>query len=490
MWAVVDPGTGARQLASVFTIGLPALLGPGGQWPTAPVLEALTPALLGVYGLVWIGLLAARVRTWRGGSDPSPAGGAALDALLALPVLAAAACALSPVGWFLSEPRYLLPLGAIVPILIAASLTTLWQAGQRGRATVLGTAVVAVNLAGHVLAPWTSAREAPRSLEATVAFFEARRIPVVATTYWIGSRLAFESAERVVAVPIRDGVDRYPPYVALARRTDRLAYAFFEGTADVGATEERLETLGVARHRTSLGELVILHDLRLPGLEPAPPGLFFETLERLPLLEARLRIAAAYETAGLTDRAIRYLEAILEPGMPAGSAGVDRLVSLYRATGEPAKASALAARRAAVYTPAEPREADFGAAVRLLGYTLGRRSVRAGERVELVCFWSTRRRLEADLYLGVQVTGAMRRHLGSFGPVTGGYSATSWQPDEAVPGALDVAIPRDFPPGRYALRIRLWDSRKGEPDPRPGPRGHPGGSRWLTLTEIDIEPPG
>jgi hypothetical protein len=490
MWALVDPGTAASQLGAVFTIGLPALLGPGGRWPAPPVIEALTLPLLGIYGLAWVVLLGTRIRAWRGGPEASPATGAALDAILALPVVAVLVCALSPIGWFVSEPRYLLPLAAVVPILVAALLAMLARAGRRGIAAGLGLAVLVVNLAGHGLAPWTSAREAPYSLEAALTFFEARRIPVVATTYWIGPRLAFESAERVVAVPILDAPDRYPPYVALARRTDRLAYALLEGTTDVGATEQRLQAFGVLHDRTSLGELLIFHDLRLPGLDPAPPGLFFETLERLPALEARLRIAAAYEAAGQTDRAIRYLETALEPGMPAGSVAVDRLVPLYRATGQLAKARTLAARRAQVFTPAEPREVDFGDAVRLLGYTLNRPTLRAGERLTLVCFWSTRRALDVDLDLEIQLTDGMRRHPGSLGPVTSAYGAASWRPNEVVRGAHEIAIPRDLTPGRYMLRISLWTSRESEPGPRPRVEGHRDGSRWLPLTEIEVQHPG
>jgi hypothetical protein len=490
MWGAVDPGTAASQLGAVFAIGLPALLGPGGRWPAPQLIEALTLPLLGIYGLAWVVLLWTRIRAWRACPEASPAAGAALDSILALPVVAVLACALSPVGWFVSEPRYLLPLAAVVPILLAALLAMLARAGWRGIATGLGLAVLVVNLVAHGLAPWTSAREAPDSLEATLAFFEARRIPVVATTYWIGPRLAFESAERVVGVPIQDAPERYPPYVALARRTDRLAYALLEGTTDVGATEQRLQALGVTYDRTSLGELLIFHDLRLPGLDPVPPGLFFETLERLPVLEARLRIAAAYEAAGQTDRAIRYLEAALEPGMPTGSVAVDRLVSLYRATGQFAKAGALVARRAEAFTPAQPREVDFGDAVRLLGYTLSRSAVGAGEPLTLVCFWSTRRALDVDLYLEVQLTDGMRRHPVSFGPVTSAYSAASWRPDEVVRGAQEIAIPRDLTPGSYMLRISLWTSGESEPGPRPRVAGHPGGSRWLSLTEIEVQPPG
>ena len=337
-WEAADPATAARQLGNVLAVGLPALLGPGGQWPASWALGALTAPVLAVYALAWLALLGARARAWRGGPEASSrAAGAALDAVVALPLIATLACALSSVGWFVSEPRYLLPIAAVVPILVAALLAGIWRSGWPWTAAALGMALLAVNLAAHLLAPWTSAREAPHSLEPALAFLEARRIPVVATTYWIGPRLTFESGERVVAVPMRGAPDRYPPYSAVARRTDRLAYAFLPGTADVGAVEQKLRTLEVGHERSLVGELLVLHDLRLRGLDAAPPGLLFEALERLPLLDARLRIAAAYEAAGHVDRAVSHLEARLEPafrqdrrGSIASSHSIGRPVSPRR----------------------------------------------------------------------------------------------------------------------------------------------------------------
>ena len=82
---VADPATAARQLGNVFAIGLPALLGPGGQWPAPWALEALTAPLLAIYALAWLALLGARARAWRGGAEASPGTGAALDAIVALP---------------------------------------------------------------------------------------------------------------------------------------------------------------------------------------------------------------------------------------------------------------------------------------------------------------------------------------------------------------------------------------------------------------------
>jgi hypothetical protein len=484
----VGPQTAARQLHDAVTIGLPALLGPAGRWPASPAIQALTPPLLAIYGLAWLALLGARLHAWRRGPDASPATGAALDAILALPVVAVLACALSSVGWFVSEPRYLLPVAAVMRLVMAGLLVMLRRARLRWLAITLAVAVSAVNLAGHVLAPWITPAEAPASLQAAITFFEARRTPVVVTTYWIGSRLAFESAERVVAVSAPPDPDRYPPHVARARRSDRLAYAFFEGTPEVGVVEHRLRALEVARDRTSLDGLQILHGLRLPDLDPAPPGLLFEALERLPLPQARARIAAACDAAGRTERAIHHLEAALEAGMPPGVSGVDRLVALYRATGQPAKASALALRRVSAFTPAEPREVDFGDSIRLLGFTLPRPGVRAGERLELLSLWSAQRVLDVDLYLGIQLSDGTRRHMGSFGPITGNYRPPFWAPDEVVRTTHEIAVPRDLPSGRYALRIRLWNTPGTAPDPRPRVEGGTG-SRWLELTEIQVLPP-
>lgn len=485
VWRLVDPATAGRQLGQVFTIGLPALLGPGGYWPASPGIGRLTAPALLVSGLAWLALVVSRVRAWRQEGETPPAAAAALDALVALPVFAVIACGLSSVGWFVSEPRYLLPIGAVMPLFLAALLAAIWQAGWRAAATALGIAIVAVNLAGQVRAPWTTPREAPASLEPALAFFEARRIPVVATSYWIGMRLTFESGERVVGVPLRGAADRYPPHVALARRADTLAYALLGSVPEI---ERNLQALGIARERTSLDDLTILHDLRLPDLGPASPGLYYEALEVLSPLEARLRIAALYEASGRADRALPYLETALGAGLPPGSDAVDRLVRLYRATGRSAEATALAARRAETYTPARTREIAFGEAIRLHGFTLSGLTPRAGDDLAVASFWSSRHPVDTGLAVGIRVSDGRRRIGGDVEPVAGTYPAPSWQAGEVVRHVSRITIPRDLPPGRYALRIRLWRFRQREPGLGPQPEWTDS-SEWLTLTEIEVSPP-
>lgn len=485
VWDVVDAVTAARQLGQAFTIGVPAMLGPGAQWPALPGIRLLMAPMLAIYALAWLALLGARVRAWRGGETVSAAG-AALDALVVLPVITVLACAWSPWGWFVSEPRYLLPIAAVVPLFVAALLAAFWRRGWRITATALGVTILAVNLAGQLLAPWITPREAPASLGAALSFFEARGIPVVATSYWIGPRLSFESGERVVGVPLRGGPDRYPPHTAQARRSDPLAYAIL---GEVRGIERQLQTLGIARERTSLSDLTILHDLRLPDLGPTRPGFSYEALEVLSPLEARLRIAALYEASGRADRALTYLETALADGLLPGSDGVDRLVRLYRSTGRAAEAAALAARRVEAFTPARAREMDFGEAIRLRGYTLSSPAGRAGDHLTVLSFWSITQPLDISLAVGIRLSDGRRRVPGDIGPLTDLYPTTSWQPGEVVRHKSHIAIPRDLPPARYALRLRLWLRPGGHPPPRPERPGEPAGSSWVTLTEIEVLPP-
>ncbi len=486
VWALVDIATAGQQLGQVFTIGLPALLGPGAFWPALPDIRMLTAPMLAIYGLAWLLFLGTRVRAWHLGRETVSAADAALDALAVLPVITALACGLSRSGWFVSEPRYLLPIAAVVPLYLAALLAALWRRGWRRGATALGAMVLAVNLAGQLLAPWITPREAPASLEPALAFFAARGIPIVATSYWIGPRLSFESGERVVGVPLRGGPDRYPPHTARARQTDPLAYALLVGVRDV---ENRVQTLGFAREQTSLGDLTILHDLRLPGLGPAPPGLAYEALEVLSPLEARLRIAALYEAAGQADRALAHLETALREGLYPGSDGVDRLVRLYRATGRSAEAATLAARRVETFTPARARETDFDDAIRLHGFTLSSSAVRAGEGLTVTSFWSARQPLDSGLSLAIRLSDGRRRVSGDVAPLGHPYPATSWQPGELVRHSSGIAFPRHLPPGLYALRVRLWSHQEGRPAPRPRRPGEAAGSEWLTLTEVEVLPP-
>ena len=195
--------------------GCPALLGPAGRWPASSAIEALTPPRpRRSTRLAWLALLWARVRAWRGGPEPLPRPAPRWTPIVALPVMAVLVCALSRVGWFVSEPRYLLPVAAVVPhpggrAARDASGAPGWPlAGDHPRRWQLS----AVNLAGHVLAPWIAPREAPRSLRAGAGVLRGPADP--GRRHHLLDRPAPDVRERRAGrgrADARTRPDRYPP---------------------------------------------------------------------------------------------------------------------------------------------------------------------------------------------------------------------------------------------------------------------------------------
>ena len=221
-WAVADPAAAARQLGDVFAIGLPALLGPGGRWPAPWALEVLTVPLLAIYALAWLVLLGARARAWRGGAESSPGTGAALDAILALPADRHARLRAQQLRMVRLRASLPPPAGGCraAPGRRAIGDDMARRAGRGGGRPRRGAA------------RREPGRTSPRALDFgargallardALAFFEARRIPVVATTYWIGPRSAFESGERVIGGADAGRARSLPAVLRQARR-DRSA---------------------------------------------------------------------------------------------------------------------------------------------------------------------------------------------------------------------------------------------------------------------------
>ncbi len=109
------------------------------------------------------------------------------------------------------------------------------------------------------------------------------------------------------------------------------------------------------------------------------------------------------------------------------------------------------------------RNATFGGAARLLGFSLDSERVAPGDRVDLTLFWEALAPLDQDYTVFAHL-------LGDFNPATQGpvwaghdsqpvgghYPTTSWKPGETVLDVHQLAIPEDAPPGVYQLEVGLY----------------------------------
>ena len=273
----LDP---VAQFLRFFRVGVPVLLGLGQpttsqsmfdqDWLQRPAGHlAIAGLALVVVGGAMLGFLPSLRCLGLCGWHP-----AAEPALLVLMAVAVPpAVALTRFGFFVSEPRYALPLYGAVPLLAGA----LWRLPWRGvRWTVPGL-VLAFNL-------WSLLSTDPRlwrpedTPDSTVAsraelvqFLVADDRHQMYTDYWIGYPIMFETRETVLAYVISGGFNRYLPPADNVQRTPNPAWVFEPGMESEQAFLERLTDLGGHARVADVSVYRVYFDVQ-PLEAMRPPG--------------------------------------------------------------------------------------------------------------------------------------------------------------------------------------------------------------------------
>jgi 4-amino-4-deoxy-L-arabinose transferase-like glycosyltransferase len=233
----LDP---AAQFFRFFRVGVPVLAGLGQpttsdvlfdeDWPHRPAGHAWLAAIAVAILVVALSTHLPSLRALAGRSKPYQAGPALLllVALIVPPVVA-----VTRFGFFVSEPRYALPLYAGVPLLAAA----LWRFVTL---PPLRLAIVLAILGGNLwslvstdVRLWRP-QDAPDSTVATraelVDYVVKDDRHQLYTDYWIGYPLMFETRETVLAYVISGGFNRYLPPADNVQRTPNPAWVFTPGS--------------------------------------------------------------------------------------------------------------------------------------------------------------------------------------------------------------------------------------------------------------------
>ena len=151
--------------------------------------------------------------------------------LVLLAVAVPPVVALTRFGFFVSEPRYALPLYGAVPLLAGA----LWRVPWRwARWPVVGL-VLGFNLWSllstdpRLWRPEDTADSTAASRAELVQFLVAGDRHQMYTDYWIGYPVMFETRETVLAYVISGGFNRYLPPADNVQRTPNPAWVFEAG---------------------------------------------------------------------------------------------------------------------------------------------------------------------------------------------------------------------------------------------------------------------
>jgi hypothetical protein len=154
--------------------------------------------------------------------------------------------ALTRFGFFVSEPRYALPLYSAVPLFAGA----LWRLPLSPLRAGVVALVLAFNLWSLVSTDprlWRP-EETPDSTATTraelVQYLIAGNRHQMYTDYWIGYPIMFETRETVLAYVISGGFNRYLPPADNVQRTPNPAWVFTPGVDSEQAFVEQLRAVG------------------------------------------------------------------------------------------------------------------------------------------------------------------------------------------------------------------------------------------------------
>ena len=136
-------------------------------------------------------------------------------------------------------------------------------------------------------------------------------------------------------------------------------------------------------------------------------------------------------------------------------------------------------------------EADFGGAIRLIGYDLepGER-LASGQTVRLTLYWQSAAPVAQSytvfthLLDGQGHIWAQRDGL----PLAGARPTTGWTPGEVLVDVYELTLPVGAPAGDYTLEAGLYEAGSGARLPVLGPGGLPAADR-VVLAQVGVSPP-
>ena len=256
----VDP---PAQFVRFFRVGIPVLLGLGQPTTSATMFDqdwlqrpaghsaVALAAIALLVGVVVLYLPAVR-RLFQCGADCE----AAPALLVMVAIVVPPVVALTRFGFFVSEPRYALPLYSTVPLLFGALWRLRWPVV---RWSTVGMLVVfnLWSLTSTDPRLWRP-EDTPDSTAATRAQLVQFLVPQdrhqLYTDYWIGYPIMFETRETVLAYVTSDGFNRYLPPADNVQRTPNPAWVFEPGT---DAEQEFLDKLTAVDGHADVSEVSV-----------------------------------------------------------------------------------------------------------------------------------------------------------------------------------------------------------------------------------------
>ena len=259
-----------EHLQGVFTVALPILFGAKRFWQTEDVFSGSSLVFVLLYGvllclfLMWrLPALRRLVRLRLDTQSP-------VELIFLCLLSAVTVFSLSTFGWLVQAPRYLLPIYPVVFVMLGLAIDFLW-ARSRMLAAMLGLSLLGLNLASCYLGgraipgePFVALGErVSKDHHDLVSWLKQEQVRFVHTNYWIGYRLAFETAEQVRFLVFQEPHQtRIPAYREEGSQLPLEATPYVLVPSQAGLVREALHTLGYSFQETSRSGYAILYDIK------------------------------------------------------------------------------------------------------------------------------------------------------------------------------------------------------------------------------------
>lgn len=285
--------------AGLFSMALPIIMGAKRFWTESEIFPGAMWLGYGLYGALFLvgSIFTARFALGKSGAAvAAPSREAARNQLEGAPTAAPLSLlqafvlttllifTLSSFGWLVQAPRYLLPLYVGLFPLFGYALVQVRSRLAVASATLL---MLGLHLSSYLYNGPAIAGEpivydgqrVSKDHSALIAWLHRSNTNLVRTNYWIGYRLAFETAEQV-----RFGIFQVPRSVRLpqyeedVRNTTPDDVPYVLVPAQAALVERAIKALGMLYQRAELSGYVVLSDIRpsVTGLTPIS-GLIADT---------------------------------------------------------------------------------------------------------------------------------------------------------------------------------------------------------------------
>jgi len=139
-------------------------------------------------------------------------------------------------------------------------------------------------------------------------------------------------------------------------------------------------------------------------------------------------------------------------------------------------------------SPQTAQSAQFGDAIRLVGYDLDQTDIRPGEPFGIKLHWQGLKAADKPYTVFVHLLGANGKVIGQKDaqPMNGDAPTDAWQEKEYIADSYTFDVTPDAPRGAASLEIGLYDSATGQRLPVTDPNGNPLGDH-LQIEGLTIE---